>query len=355
MTSTLIVGLSGGFIALALLMSLLAWRDARDVMAGRLLAVLSASLAALEMTTGPMGGALPDWLWAPVRLIAGFNVALLWLFCLSILRDGFRLRGAEGAGLVLFSIGPLATTLDLGAVPDSGVLLTLIGLAPVLAIGHIIWVAISERKRDLVEGRYVARVWLVLILLVAALVSLGSEYLADDRQVHLVRLLVASLPVAVILYIWLTALNSGRLDFEGSKSGTGPAGSGVDPRDRALLAALTERMDAGLYREPGLTLERLAEVLGTPAHRLRAVINQGLGYRNFPAFVNSYRLDHARGALADPARGRETVLAIAYESGFSALQTFNRVFKEAEQEAPTRYRERQLREAAQNQKLPLDS
>jgi AraC-like DNA-binding protein len=71
--------------------------------------------------------------------------------------------------------------------------------------------------------------------------------------------------------------------------------------------------------------------------------------------VNSYRLDHARGALADPARGRETVLAIAYESGFSALQTFNRVFKEAEQEAPTRYRERQLREAAQNQKLPLDS
>jgi AraC-like DNA-binding protein len=81
---------------------------------------------------------------------------------------------------------------------------------------------------------------------------------------------------------------------------------------------------------------------------LRAVINQGLGHRNFASFVNGYRLAYAKAALADPVRGRETVLAIAYEAGFASLQTFNRVFKETEGDTPSGFREKRLRDAAQN-------
>jgi AraC-like DNA-binding protein len=356
MTSTLTAGLSGGFIALAALFGLLAWRDARGALAGRLAAGLCVSLAALEVTTGPIGAALPAWVWVPLRVAGGLNVGLLWLFCLALLRDDFRPRRVEAIGFGLFSAGPLATMHDWSATPGAGPLVTAIAAAPFFAIGHIIWVAISERGGDLVEGRQKARVWLVAVLAAAALVSVASESLADPDQAAFVRLGLASLPGIVILGVWLTAIHPGRLRFEApAPAEPAPSLMGVDPRDQALLSALKAAMEQGLYREPGLTIERAAETLKTPAHRLRAIINQGLGHRNFAAFVNGYRLAYAKTALADPGRGRETVLAIAYESGFAALQTFNRVFKEAEGDTPSGYREKHLREAAQNQKMPPDS
>lgn len=354
MTSTLTAGLSGGFIALAMLFGALAWRDARAELAGRLAAGLCVSLAALELATGPMEPALPPWVWAPLRVAGGFNVALLWLFCLALLRDGFRLRRTEAIGFVLFSAGPLATMHNWSATPGGGPVVALIAVAPFLAIAHIIWVAISERGGDLVEGRQKARVWLVAILAVAALVSVASENLADADQAAFVRLGLASLPGIAILGVWLTAITPGRLRFETPAAATQSSQlpTGIDPRDQALLSALVAAMEQGLYREPGLTIERAADTLKTPPHRLRAIINQGLGHRNFAAFVNGYRLTYAKAALADPSRGRETVLAIAYESGFAALQTFNRVFKEAEGDTPSGYREKQLRETAQSQKTP---
>lgn len=355
MTSVLTAGLSGGFIALVGLLGLLAFRDARATLAGRLLAGLCASVAALELATGPIGESLPTGIWTPLRVIGGFNIALLWLFCLAVLRDGFRIRWLERVGSVLFSLGPLATMIDWGDMPGAGLRMTLIGLAPLLAIGHIGWVALWERGGDLVEGRQRGRVWLIGLLATAALVSVVSENLADPGTATLVRIALAGIPVVVVAYVWLTSLQPGRLLFEPAVALVAGTPSRVDPRDQSMLAALVETMEAGLYREPGLTIERLAETLRTPTHRLRIVINQGLGHRNFAAFVNGYRLTYAKAALADPARGRETVLAIAYESGFAALQSFNRVFKDAEGETPTGFRDRRLREAAQNQMMPPNS
>ncbi len=353
MTSVLTAGLSGGFIALVGLLGLLAFRDARATLAGRLLAGLCASVAALELTTGPIGESLPAGIWTPLRVIGGTNIALLWLFCLAVLRDGFRIRRLERIGSVLFSLGPLATMIDWGDMPGAGLRMTLIDLAPLLAIGHIGWVALWERSGDLVEGRQRGRVWLIGLLATAALVSVVSENLSDSGTATLVRIALAGIPIVVVAFVWLTSLQPGRLLFEPAVAAE--ARSRVDPRDQSVLAALVETMEAGLYREPGLTIERLAETLRTPTHRLRMVINQGLGHRNFAAFLNGYRLDYAKAALADPARGRETVLAIAYESGFAALQSFNRVFKDAEGETPTGFRGRRLRETAQNQMMPPNS
>jgi AraC-like DNA-binding protein len=42
--------------------------------------------------------------------------------------------------------------------------------------------------------------------------------------------------------------------------------------------------------------------------------------------------------LADVERARETILAIAYESGFASLQSFNRVFKDVVGQTPTDFR-----------------
>jgi AraC-like DNA-binding protein len=98
------------------------------------------------------------------------------------------------------------------------------------------------------------------------------------------------------------------------------------------------------YRHEGLTIGALALRLGIPEYKLRRVINQGLGYRNFTAFLNRYRIDEAKAALADPAQAAVPVLTIAMDAGFQSLPPFNRAFKSDTGLTPSDYRRRKLSE-----------
>ncbi|TXI17017.1 MAG: AraC family transcriptional regulator, partial [Roseateles sp.] len=89
-----------------------------------------------------------------------------------------------------------------------------------------------------------------------------------------------------------------------------PQPPAADPQDEALAAALARHMgEARGYAQEGLSLATLAAQLGTPEYRLRRVINQRLGHRNFNAFVNGCRLAEARRRLADPAQAQLPVLS----------------------------------------------
>lgn len=99
------------------------------------------------------------------------------------------------------------------------------------------------------------------------------------------------------------------------------------PRFDAVLGRLKTAMAAGAWQEEGLTIGALAEQIDVPEHRLRAAINQGMGYRNFSSFINRHRIDAAQTALKDPEQSEKTILQIAYESGFGSLGPFNRAFR----------------------------
>ena len=115
-----------------------------------------------------------------------------------------------------------------------------------------------------------------------------------------------------------------------------------DP-DAGLLGAIEAAMGPEeAWREEGLTIGGLAARLGTTEHRLRAVINGRLGHRNFPGFVNGYRLAEAERRLADPAEAARTVAEIAYACGFGSLGPFGRAFKARTGLTPTAWRERAL-------------
>ena len=102
------------------------------------------------------------------------------------------------------------------------------------------------------------------------------------------------------------------------------------------------------YTEMGLTIRNLAERLKTPEHRLRLMINKGLGHRNFSAFLNTFRIKAAKAALSDPENARLPVITIAMDVGFASLSPFNRAFKAAEGLTPTEYRQATLERADQN-------
>jgi len=96
------------------------------------------------------------------------------------------------------------------------------------------------------------------------------------------------------------------------------------------------------YRSDDLSLTSLAARLAVPEYRLRRLINQRLGYRNFNAFINGFRLDEVRAALTDPARRELPVLTIALDSGFQSIGPFNRAFKAATGLTPTEFRKENL-------------
>ena len=104
-----------------------------------------------------------------------------------------------------------------------------------------------------------------------------------------------------------------------------------------MLARLNEIMAADGWREEGLSIGGLARQLDAPEHRVRRLINQRLGFRNFAAFVNGDRIEAAKRRLADPGEALTTVAAIAFDLGYGSLGPFNRAFRAATGSTPTEW------------------
>ena len=109
------------------------------------------------------------------------------------------------------------------------------------------------------------------------------------------------------------------------------------------------------HRQDGLTIGSLASQLGLPEYRLRRLINQALGYRNFNSFVNRYRIAEVKAALADPRQADVPVLTIALDAGFSSLGPFNRAFKAETGVTPSEYRRLALENADESANRPANS
>jgi AraC-like DNA-binding protein len=117
----------------------------------------------------------------------------------------------------------------------------------------------------------------------------------------------------------------------------------VDPQERAWLDRLAALMERDrIYREEDFSLARLARRMNIPEYRLRRLINQRLGQRNFVSFVNGYRLAETMAALADPSQQQVPILTIALDAGFQSIGPFNRAFKAHTGQTPTEFRRTRL-------------
>ncbi len=93
------------------------------------------------------------------------------------------------------------------------------------------------------------------------------------------------------------------------------------------------------FLESDLTLAQLASSVALTPHQLSQVINLGLK-SSFYDYVNALRAREASRCLLDPAYDSQTVIEIAFASGFASKSTFNSVFKRHFLLAPTEYRKR---------------
>ena len=102
------------------------------------------------------------------------------------------------------------------------------------------------------------------------------------------------------------------------------------------LVLVTNAIEADqLFADPDLTISKLATILSMQEYRLRRLINQELGYRNFNQFLNHYRIEAASRRLV---KSDKAISTIAMEVGYSSLSSFNKAFKEFHGTTPSIFR-----------------
>lgn len=120
----------------------------------------------------------------------------------------------------------------------------------------------------------------------------------------------------------------------------------LTPAERMIHSDLERIMRTErLYRIQNLRISTLAQQVRVPEHRLRHLLNQGLGFRNFNAYIAQWRIDEARDALADPEQVTVPISTIGIDSGFQSLAPFNRAFKRETGLTPTEFRAQAMQAA----------
>jgi AraC-like DNA-binding protein len=119
--------------------------------------------------------------------------------------------------------------------------------------------------------------------------------------------------------------------------------SGLSPEhaDEHLNRLLQFMEGKKIYTRTDLTLNELAGHLSVPAHHLSQIINDRL-QQNFYDFVNHYRVKEAKRRLLDPDSRHLTILAIAYEVGFSSKSVFNTAFKKHAKMTPSQFKKKAM-------------
>jgi AraC-like DNA-binding protein len=331
------LALRSGTVALLLLTGIVILRDRRHRDSGPLGGLLALSVAADSIVF--IAGA--SWLW-PLQLVAMGTPAMLWIWAGAVFDDYRPSWRAAVAWAVLPAVGAFglyAWRPWVGTAENALALLFILLAA---------WRIVAGLRGDLVERRRRLRPLLAVLAVLYAggiilMNMLGSARPAGASSRIVEAAVLAGLAAAFAL-LTLRADRSfaGPLAVEARRPGPDEApepSAAVDDQEDALLARLRQLMEEEkVYRQEGFGVAALVAALDVPEYRLRRLINQRLGHRNFSSFVNGYRLVEATAALADPAQADVPILTIALDAGFQSIGPFNRAFKAHTGMTPTTYR-----------------
>ena len=340
---TLDLALRAGLVALMLFAAALVLRDHWRSLTARLAAALAIGVAAYAVQSSwGVAATPPVWWQAPIAALSTGNVVVFWLFSRALFDDDF---GWQQAYCAVWAVMALAGVLGCFSVLPMGWVITLgtLGFA-VLALVQ----SLSSWRADLVERRRRLRIFIVGAGALYTVANMTPRLLAAGgvgAAASLADLLALSAIAVVVAWHLVRASGASllRLPPPASKrvlvedsQAPDPA---PDPAQAPLITALQQLMASErAYRQEALTIGALARQLAVPEYRLRRAINQGLGYRNFNAFLNRYRLEEVKAALADPAQAPVPVLTLALDAGFQSIGPFNRAFKAATGVTPTEFR-----------------
>lgn len=274
-----------------------------------------------------MAAALPPLVWLCVDRLRARGPARFYRWLPPVFAAGLL------AGLVLFWREPIDIVLMLIEV--------VYGLA-VLRVGLI-------RADDLTRvpfGSVAATQRLVLALAVFVLIGAGIDGVLAftvRRGEGSAGAMIVSIGDLVVLFAIAASvfvIGFGRdaaqdiVEESASSDGEEPQ-SGPAPEDVAILAAVDELLTGrGMFRDPDLTLDRLARRAHLPARVVSAAINRTHGV-NVSHYVNGFRIAEAQRRLRETD---DPVTLILGDVGFQTKSNFNREFRRIVGCSPTDWR-----------------
>jgi AraC-like DNA-binding protein len=290
---------------------------------------------------------LHDWQWGvaayPVILLAIIVPALFWYFSCAVFVDDFHPhKGVKWLVVATAAISFLSFCSGVGE--DSFCpQIQSPGLGWLVLATKLMWVAsaffilLKEWRTDLVESRRQLRVGIVVAGgLYIGTVVIVELFLTGPAPASL-ELLNISLLLLGILGLCFHILGINETNVLAAMAKT-PLPAIVQ---RSALADKLEQLMAAerIYATEALTINGLAQQLGTQPYLLRKVINDELGHRNFNAFVNLHRIEEIAARMRQDEFRDTPLLTLALDAGFRSLAPFNRSFKAHFGLTPSEYRQ----------------
>src|SRR5438874_1228243 len=344
MLSTIDIALRGATVALLLVLAASLFRGFGTVLAGRLAAAFALGSAAHAVSYSTGATSPVSIAHAPVIALSTGNVVVFWLFTRALFDEAFKLRWRHA--LVWAAVAAFSFINCMWIAPASGARLSIIAIN-LIALGFIalaVTQTVASWSSDLVERRRSVRVFIVSAaalygglnaVLQIAMSGSGSAEIANTVNLTVLAGVVAAI-CSAMMRVDGADLFPAPPEVQANTSDAAVIESSADQK---LVDALMRLMgDERIYRHDNITIGTLATKLGIPEYRLRRLINQRLGYRNFNVFLNAHRIAEAKAALADPSQAEVPVITIAMDAGFQSLGPFNRAFKAITGVTPTEYR-----------------
>ena len=349
------MALRGGVVAMALFVAALLVRDFAGAIAARLGAAFALGVAAFAVSSTPGFTIPPVWWQAPLHAFSAGNAIVFWLFARALFDDDFKLRyWHAGAWTVLALLGIANCFLLAPSHAAAAPIGLLLKLATILFAALAVFQSLATWREDLIEGRRRLRLFIVGAAAAYTMANTLSQFFLPHEPVSTLGSAINAFSLAIVTLgiIWCMVriadaglfttvrTSESKEDAEAANLIDSPVPEkSLDQADRKIIDALEHLMhDENIYREEKLSIGDLAARLGQPEYKLRRLINQGLGYRNFNVFLNRYRINDTKIALSDPQQTNVPVLTIAMDAGFQSLGPFNRAFKSETGMTPTEFR-----------------
>lgn len=329
--------------------AVLMWRNFCDRLAGQLGALSAASSAVYLI------GSKSDFMLFGVEgfmvlaPISSISVILTWLFCLSQFDDSFKPKFVHKLVFTIKLLAGIAIypALALGFESLVGPLAAFSRVIIWGVVFHLIVVTWQGRHDDLVESRRKFRSVFTISVIVVSIVILLSESRVQDHEYSLYMSVLQAIGFwAIAFFILWRMASPDAIDLffvvpqsgETPKTGAADEHCALSPTDQHDLNTIVAFTNTDNIFETGLTITRLAQQTQVPEHRLRHLINQHMGYRNFADFVNFHRVEVAKKKLGNMQYRKTPVLTLAMDLGYGSLGPFNRAFKERTGLTPTEFR-----------------
>lgn len=184
--------------------------------------------------------------------------------------------------------------------------------------------------------------WLKTLMIIDLAIMCFSAplcfYLGNEKVSNTIAQLAMDIQLIYIFFksVWQTGVFPGEqiAEVKAKESMLKIADDVVDDYFKILMKYMEEKKP---YLQEDCNIQSVSEQTNISVHHLSNIINKRFD-KNFPEFINHYRVIEARKILDSQLSEKMTLEAIGYECGFGSKSSFNKAFKKITNFTPSEYR-----------------